>query len=143
MFILVGHEERSFSLQIKNIKNITSIVQWVKDFSMISILCILLLLTAFWQLYNISFSCKYPIGGWRWWHWTSMWGVFRVGNEDCWQCWCLYCRLGPWLVPCSGVSVVDFGQINAGWVLVTLMTLTSSGLFHRRLLLLILCLIFA
>ena len=29
---------------------------------------------------------------------------------------------GAWLVPCSGVSVVDFEQVNAGWVLVILMT---------------------
>ena len=27
----------------------------------------------------------------------------------------------PWLGPCSGVSVTDFGQVNTGWVLVILM----------------------
>ena len=35
---------------------------------------------------------------------------------------CLYFRLRAWLVPCSGVSVVDFEQVNAGFVLVILMT---------------------
>ena len=43
MLVLVGHDERSFSLQINITKDITSIVQWVKDFSMISFPCILLL----------------------------------------------------------------------------------------------------
>ena len=36
MLILVGHDERNFSLQINITKDITPIVQWVKDFSMIS-----------------------------------------------------------------------------------------------------------
>ena len=35
MGILVGHDDRSFSLQVNIIKDITSIVQWVQDFSMI------------------------------------------------------------------------------------------------------------
>ena len=35
---------------------------------------------------------------------------------------CLYCRLWAWLAPCSGVSLVSFGQVDAGWVLVILMT---------------------
>ena len=43
MLVLVGHGERSFSLQINITKDITSIVQWVKYFSMISLPCILLL----------------------------------------------------------------------------------------------------
>ena len=42
MLVLVGHDERSFSLQINITKDITSIVQWVKDFS-ISFPCVLLL----------------------------------------------------------------------------------------------------
>ena len=46
MLILVGHDERSFLLQVNITKDITSMVQWVKDFSMILFLCILLLLTA-------------------------------------------------------------------------------------------------
>ena len=43
MLVLVGHNERNFSLQINITKDITSKVQWVKDFSMISLPCILLL----------------------------------------------------------------------------------------------------
>ena len=43
LLVLVGHDERTFSLQINITKDITSIVQWVKDFSMVSFLCILLL----------------------------------------------------------------------------------------------------
>ena len=35
---------------------------------------------------------------------------------------CLYCWLWAWLVSCSGVFVVDFEQVNTGWVLVILMT---------------------
>ena len=27
----------------------------------------------------------------------------------------------PWLAPCSGVTVADFGQLNSYWVLVMLM----------------------
>ena len=35
------------------------------------------------------------------------------------------------MAPCSGVSVVDFGQVNAGWVLVILMTkfLLTNNIF--------------
>ena len=76
MLILVGHDERSLSMQISITKDIKSIVQWVKDFPMISFLCILLLLLE--------------------------------------SCWCLYCRLWAWLAACYGVSVVGFGQVNAG-----------------------------
>ena len=43
MLVLVGHDESSFSLQINKTKDITSIVKWVKDFSMISFPCMLLL----------------------------------------------------------------------------------------------------
>ena len=43
MLVLVEHDKRSFSLQINITKDITSIVQWVKDFSMISFPCLLLL----------------------------------------------------------------------------------------------------
>ena len=35
---------------------------------------------------------------------------------------CLYCQLWVWLAPCPGAFVVDFVQVNAGWVLVILMT---------------------
>ena len=48
MLMLVGHDERSFSMQINITEDITSTVQRVNDFSMISCLCILLLLTVFW-----------------------------------------------------------------------------------------------
>ena len=48
MMVLVGHDERSFSLHINVTKGITWIIQWVKDFSMISFPCILLLLMEFW-----------------------------------------------------------------------------------------------
>ena len=47
MLIKVGHDKWSFSLQINITKDITSIVQWVKDFSMILFLYVLLLLTIF------------------------------------------------------------------------------------------------
>ena len=51
MLILVGHEERKFSLQINITKDITSMVQWVKDFFMTSFLCILLLVIAIGYCY--------------------------------------------------------------------------------------------
>ena len=37
------------------------------------------------------------------------------------------------LVPCYGVSVVDFGQVNGGWVFVILMTrfVLSNDIFDR------------
>ena len=67
------------------------------------------------------------VRGWRWRRWSSVWGVFGVGNEDTKtsplvSCRCLYCRLWVWLEPCFGVCVVDFGQVNAGWVIEILMT---------------------
>ena len=53
--------------------------------------------------------------------------MLGVGSEDTGatpivSCWCLYCWLLVWLAPCSGVSVVDFGQENAACVSVILMT---------------------
>ena len=35
---------------------------------------------------------------------------------------CLHCQIWAWLAPWSGVTVADFGQLNACWVLVMLMT---------------------
>ena len=43
ILVLVGHDKRTFSLQVKKIKDITPIVQCVKDVSTISFPCILLL----------------------------------------------------------------------------------------------------
>ena len=67
------------------------------------------------------------VRGRRWRRWSSVLGVFGVGNEDTKttplaSCWCLHYRLWAWLAPCSGDSVVYFGQVNADWVLVILMT---------------------
>ena len=36
--------------------------------------------------------------------------------------WWFYCQFWAWLAPSSDVSVVDFEQVSAGWVLVLLMT---------------------
>ena len=64
-----------------------------------------------------------------WWsrHWSRVWGVFGVGDGDTRGtplalCWCLYCQVWVWLVPCSSVYVVGSGQVNADWVLVILIT---------------------
>ena len=76
------------------------------------------------------------VQGWPWRCWSSVWGVFGAGNEETRttslaSCWCLYCRLWAWLELCSGVFVVEFGQANAGWVLVILMTrfLLTNNIF--------------
>ena len=55
MLVLVGHDERSFLLQINITKDITLIVQWVKDFSMISLLHIpcIMLLYGIWIAFSI------------------------------------------------------------------------------------------
>ena len=44
---------------------------------------------------------------------------------------CLYIWLWAWLEPSSGVSVADFGHVNACWTLVILMTrfLLTNDLF--------------
>ena len=34
--------------------------------------------------------------------------------------WCLYCYLWTYFAPCSSVSIVNFVQVNAGWVSVIL-----------------------
>ena len=107
ILILVGHDERSFFLQINITKDITSIVLWLKDFFMISFLCIVLLLTDFDSFtILISFNCKYPAGN----------CMLEVGDWDaglwCWICLGLavttperrhWCR--------SGVFIVVFGQV--------------------------------
>ena len=81
--------------------------------------------------YSISFNCKYPTGN----------CTFGVGDGDAWvgcgcvrgwqwrhirvtplaSFWYFYCQFWACLAPCSGVSVVNFEQVNAGWVLVILM----------------------
>ena len=73
---------------------------------------------------------------WQWRYWSSVWGVFGAGNEDTRTTplasrWYFYCRLWAWLAPCSGVFVVEFEQVNAGWVLVILMTrfLLTNNIF--------------
>ena len=30
--------------------------------------------------------------------------------------WCLYCKLWTYFIPCSSVFIVNFEQVNAGWV---------------------------
>ena len=47
VLVFVGHDERISSLHINITKDITLLVQWVKEFSIISFLCILLLLMGF------------------------------------------------------------------------------------------------
>ena len=44
--------------------------------------------------------------------------------------WCLYyplCALLSTLARCSGVSVVDFGQVNAGWASKSYMIVMQFG----------------
>ena len=55
MLVLVEPDERSFLLQINITKDITLIVQWVKDFSMISLLHIpcIMLLYGIWIAFSI------------------------------------------------------------------------------------------
>ena len=60
---------------------------------------------------NISFNCKYPAGN----------CMFGVDNGDAGAACGVCSRVWTWLAPCSGVTVVDFGQLNACWVLVMLM----------------------
>ena len=46
--------------------------------------------------------------------------------------WCLYCELGTYFTPCSSVSIVNFEQVNAGFVMITtlsLLTVESQGFF--------------
>ena len=67
------------------------------------------------------------IRGCRWRHRRGVWDRLGVDSKDTRvttlaSCWCLYCRVWVWLDSCSDVSVVDFGQVNFGFVLVILMT---------------------
>ena len=216
MLLLVGHDERSFSLQINITTDITSIVQWVKDFSMISFLCILY---CFWYFDSFSIlvltvntqpaiacsglamealeQCVVCIWGWQLYMCMSIcacvfvcaciyvYVYLRVYVCVCvylcvfvciyicvcvcvcvcvYTCMhihiyihnkylyvyvcvciyicmyiciyirilvvCLYCRLWACLVPCSGVFIVDFEQVNTGWecwvILMTRFLLTND-----------------
>ena len=62
--------------------------------------------------------------------------MFGVGNEGTRTMtplasfWCLYyplCALLSTLARCSGVSVVDFGQVNAGWASKSYMIVMQFG----------------
>ena len=88
-------------------------------------------------LNDISSSRKYPADN----------CMFGVGDGDtgagCGVCFRLAIKtperrhwrhswLWPWVVPCSGVPVVDFGQRNIAWALVILMTrfLLTNDILH-------------
>ena len=50
-----------------------------------------------------------------------MWNLFNVTKKDTrmtslMSFWCLYCKLWTDFMPCSGVSIVDFEQVNTRWV---------------------------
>ena len=52
---------------------------------------------------------------------TIMWNLFNVTNKDTrtmslMSFWCLYCKLWTYFIHCSGVSIVDFEQVNTRWV---------------------------
>ena len=47
--------------------------------------------------------------------------MFKVNNKDTrttsmTSFWCFYCELWTYSTPCSSVSIVNFEQVNAGWV---------------------------
>ena len=114
------------SLQINITKDITSIVQWVEEFFMIPFFWTLYYCLLYFNSFTIlGFNCKYAAGN----------CIFGVGDGDTGagyvMClgliiktperrhW-LYCRFWAWLAPCSSVSIVDFQQVNVGWILVIL-----------------------
>ena len=48
--------------------------------------------------------------------------MFKVNNKDTRltsmvSFWCRYCERRTYFTPCSSVSIVNFEQVNAGWVL--------------------------
>ena len=53
---------------------------------------------------------------------NNVWNAFRVDYKDprtmpvtlFWSC---YCQLWPDFTHCSGVSIVDFKQVNTGWII--------------------------
>ena len=50
-----------------------------------------------------------------------MWNLFNVTKKDTrmtslMSFWCLYCKLWTDFIHCSGVSIVDFEQVNTRWV---------------------------
>ena len=56
----------------------------------------------------------YPVGNY-------MFNMFKVNNKDTGTTllssfWCLYCQLGTYFTPFFSVSIVNFDQVNAGWV---------------------------
>ena len=83
MLVLVGHDERSFSLQINITKDITSIVKWAKDFSLYSTIAYLWHFNSF---LNSSFNCKYKAGN----------CMFGIGNGSA----------GAVCEKCSGFAVI-------------------------------------
>ena len=59
----------------------------------------------------------------QWKYQNNVWNPFKVNNKNTrttavTSFWCCYCQLWTDFTHCSGVSIVDFEQINAGWVVV-------------------------
>ena len=76
------------------------------------------------------------VQGWQWKLWSAVWHVFWLHNKDTRATpmssfWYLYCQCWACFAFCSTVSVVDFKQVYAGWVLVILMTgfLLTNNIF--------------
>ena len=47
---------------------------------------------------------------------NEVWNMFKVKNKDNSSSWYLYSQLWTYFTPFSSVSVVNFEQVNAGWV---------------------------
>ena len=99
ILVLVGHDKRTFSLQIKKIKDITPIVQCVKDVSTISFPCILLLhgiLIAFSKLaLTVNTQPATACWGLAMEELEQYVGVFKIGGyvyvcEYVYVCVCMY-----------------------------------------------------
>ena len=82
-----------------------------------------------------QFSCSYY---WFWKGWVDIQGVFYQPAITCSE-WTIetleqsvkyvhYCELWTYFIPCTSVSIVDFEQVNAGWV-IRKIKLSAAGLF--------------
>ena len=67
-------------------------------------------------------SGRLPSGGQKWGHWSGVWDMLRVDDEDTTTMsmtsfWCLFCLLWTCFALLSDVSVFGFGHVGISWTL--------------------------
>ena len=73
------------------------------------------------SLFKVKYHNRHVLVQNQQWRHQNMWNLFKVGNNDTrtWSLtsfWCLNRQFWTYFTHCSGVSIIDFDQVNAGYI---------------------------